>query len=64
MEYDTYNEDKTLSAFGDTFKLANVDRYSSQYLYFKGAIGVDSYSFQGSDLILGNGIQIEIKVQS
>lgn len=64
MGQDTYNKDKALDVFEDALQLANADRYSSQYLYFIHGIGIDSYSFQSLDLIYGNDILVEKKVQS
>ncbi len=50
--------------FGNTFYLININRYNSQYLYLIRSISVNSYNFQGSNLIYENGILVEKKIQS
>lgn len=64
MGQNTDDKDRAFDTFGDALKLVNVDGYSSQYSYLIHGIGVNSYSFQGSDLMLGNGILGEKKVKS
>lgn len=56
MRENIYNENRAINAFVDDFQLANADRYSSQYFFLMGGIGVNSYSFQGSDLMCENDI--------
>lgn len=61
---DTYDKNRALDIFEDTLQLANANRYSCQYSYPIYWIGINSYSFQGSNLIRENGILVKKKMQS